>query len=246
MLIREILTENLEEDWKKNVAGLVAAGALAGVPLTKYMSDRYGAEPYNASHMGTEHLRTRTHEPEDARSPKFYAKLQEIASKLSVNPNDLLKVMHLETIGTLNPSITNAIGATGLIQFMPNVARAMGTSTEELKKMTATEQLDWVYKFYKMNKLPPGSVASDIYLTTFMPAVVRHNKPDNFVLGSKGGYNSKVFGSIPTSSLNRGSVWDQNPVFHSDPAVKKRGYFTVGDVRRVFEKKTANVAMQTN
>lgn len=153
--------------------------------------------------------------------------------------------MHLETMGTLNPSIVNPIGAVGLIQFMPNVARRLGTSSEELRKMTATEQLDWVYEYFKINKLPPGSSASDIYLMTFMPAVVRHNKPDNFVLGARKAYGAKIFGSIPASSLNRGNVWDQNPVFHEDPVVKKRGYFTVGDVRNAFEKKTRSASKQT-
>lgn len=239
----EITDVTLQEDWKKKTAAALAAGALAGVPLTKYISDKYSMGLYDPSHQGREHRATQKYEPEHARTTKFYSKLQDIASKLQVNPNDLLKVMHLETIGTLNPSITNAIGATGLIQFMPNVARALGTSTEELKNMTATQQLDWVYKYFKMNKLPPGSTASDIYLMTFMPAVVRHKKPDNFVLGARKAYGAKVFGSIPASSLNRGSVWDQNPVFHEDPIIKKHGYFTVGDVRRTFEKKTQNVSL---
>lgn len=246
MRAHEITAATLEENWKKKTAAALAAGALAGVPLTKYMSDKYSMGLYDPEHQGQEHRATQKYEPEHARTPKFAAKLKDIASKLQVNPSDLLKVMHLETIGTLNPSITNAIGATGLIQFMPNVARALGTSTEELKNMTATQQLDWVHKYFKMNRLPPGSTASDIYLMTFMPAVVRHKKPDNFVLGARGAYKSKIFGSIPASSLNRGSVWDQNPVFHEDPVVKNRGYFTVGDVRRVFEKKTQQIALQTN
>lgn len=244
MRIDELLIENLEENWKKKTAAALAAGAMIGVPLKQYMSDKY--DLYNPAHAGIEHLRTPKHEEEHARSPKFMAKLREVASKLSVHPQDLLKVMHFETIGTLNPSISNAIGATGLIQFMPHIARAMGTSVEELKQMTATQQLDWVYKYYKMTKLPPGSTASDIYLMTFMPAVVRHDKPDNFILGARGGYKNKIFNSIPASKLNRGTVWDQNPAFHDDPVIKKRGYFTVGDVRNAFEKKTQSISKQTS
>lgn len=239
MLVREIIVEHLEENWKKKTAAIAAAGALAGVPLTKYMLDKYApTEPAPTVEPAQDHS-------EHVGSSKFYKKLKEISDSLSINPNDLLRVIHLETAGTYDPSITNQIGATGLIQFMPRVAHALGTSTRELATMTATEQLDFVYRYFKMNKLPPNSTASDIYLMTFMPFVVRHNKPDNYVLGARGAYNTKVFPNLLSSRLTRGSLWDQNPVFHEDPEVKKRGYFTVGDVRKTFERKTQQLSQQT-
>lgn len=228
MRVSDIINETLEENWKKKTAALAAAGVLAGFPIGKHLSDR-SAVPQ---------VSTQEDPSEDAFSPKFMKKLRQISDELSINSNDLLRVMYLETIGTYNPSITNAIGATGLIQFMPHIARALGTSTDALKKMTATQQLDYVYKYYELNKLPPNSSASDIYLMTFMPVVVRQKKPDNFVLGARGAYRTKVFPNIVGSRLSRGSVWDQNPVFHEDPQIKRRGFFTVGDVRAAFEKKT--------
>lgn len=245
MLVREVITEGVNEDWKRSAAKIAAAGALLGAPLYKHISDQHGINVPNIAQQGLEHLKRNKYEAEHARSPKFAEKLRDIAAKLSVDPNDLLKVMHFETIGTLNPSITNAIGATGLLQFMPNVAAAMGTSTEQLRAMTATQQLDWVYKYFKMKRLPPGSSASDIYLITFMPAVVIHDKADNFILGARKAYKQRIFKGIPANALNRGSVWDQNPVFHSIPEIRKRGYFTVGDVRRIFDAKTANVKLET-
>lgn len=239
MLVREILTENLEEDWKKKTAAIAAAGVLAGVPLTKYMLDKYKTvEPIST-------VSSIEDQGEHVGSSKFYKKLKEISDNLSINPNDLLRVIHLETAGTYDPSISNQIGATGLIQFMPRVAHALGTSTRELAAMTATEQLDFVYRYFKMNKLPPNSSASDIYLMTFMPFVIRHNKPDNYILGARGAYNARVFPNLLSSKLTRGSLWDQNPVFHEDPEIKKRGYFTVGDVRNTFERKTQQLSQQT-
>lgn len=241
MRINEVLSENLEEGWKeKAAAAALAAGVGAGGLAYKYYPELV-SKPYKTIDQEVRHLVTRQPEAEDARSPKFAKRLKEVADALGVSATDLLKVMWLETRGTLDPSKINKIGATGLIQFMPNTAKGLGTTTEELSKMSATKQLDYVLKYFKIKKLPPGSSASDIYLTTFMPAVVTHNKPDDFVLGAKGQYKTPIFKSIPANKLNRGSVWDQNPVFYENPAVRRQGYFTVGDVRDVFDKRSAPV-----
>ena len=38
--------------------------------------------------------------------------------------------------------------ATGLIQFMPKTAKNLGTSTQQLFKMSNVQQLDYVYKYF--------------------------------------------------------------------------------------------------
>lgn len=243
MRVYELLQEqDLEEGIKQKLgAAALAAGLGLGVPAYKYYTDQARTNQTSAQTSAQELEKIqklypeRKRESEDARSPLFYKRLQEVAKELSVDPRDLLKVMHFETKGTLDPSITNKIGATGLIQFMPNTARVLGTSIEDLRNMSAVKQLDYVLKYYKIKKLPPGARASDIYLSTFMPAVVVHNKPDNFILGARGQYKIPVFKSISAQQLNRGSVWKQNPVFWENKEIKKRGYFTVGDIRRVFD-----------
>lgn len=52
---------------------------------------------------------------------------------------------------TFSPHIKNAAGsgAVGLIQFMPNEAVALGTTAEHLSQMTAEEQVNYVYKYFK-------------------------------------------------------------------------------------------------
>lgn len=62
----------------------------------------------------------------------------------------LMAVMAFETAETFDPAITNfaGSGATGLIQFMPKTAKRLGTTTEELGKMSAVEQLDYVRLYY--------------------------------------------------------------------------------------------------
>lgn len=162
----------------------------------------------------------------------FQAKLKQIATALGVEADHLLKIMKFETAGTMDPGIKSGTGtgATGLIQFMPKIATALGTSTAQLAQMTAEQQLDYVYQFYKTNKLPPGSSLSDIYLYTYMPAVMRTGKPDTFVLGKKGAYGKKIW------SVDLGKNWDKNGAFASEAKRNKRNYFTVGDVRNVINR----------
>jgi len=161
-------------------------------------------------------------------SPEFNDKLNKIGQKLGVDPKDLMRIMQFETGGKMSPSTNNGISdAVGLIQFMPQTARDLGTTTEKLAKMSAVEQLDYVYKFYDINKkrlgITSGLDLGDLYMLTFMPAAV--NKPDDFVLGDANG--GKVF------ELDKAKVWQQNPAFGKS---KGKSYFTVGDVRRTIER----------
>jgi hypothetical protein len=162
----------------------------------------------------------------------FQAKLRQVATALGVEADHLLKIMHFETAGTMDPRITSGTGtgAIGLIQFMPKIATSLGTSTAQLAQMSAEQQLNYVYQFYKANKLPPGSSLSDIYLYTFMPAVARSGKPDTFVLGKKGAYGKKIW------DVDLGKNWDKNSIFASEAKRNKRNYFTVGDVRNVINR----------
>jgi hypothetical protein len=84
----------------------------------------------------------------EKREPGFFPKLEQVASRLGTKVEWLLNVMMMES--TLNPHKKNPKStATGLIQFMAKTARALGTSTEALRGMTAVQQLDWVEKYFK-------------------------------------------------------------------------------------------------
>jgi hypothetical protein len=97
--------------------------------------------------------------------------------------------------------------------------------------MSAVEQLDYVYKFYKMVGVQPGMNRGTVYMLTFMPAFAR--SPDDTVLGKRGG-GTLILPSGNSSGLSMDKVWSQNPVFG-----KTRGqdYFTVGDVKKVVNSK---------
>jgi hypothetical protein len=67
-------------------------------------------------------------------------------------------------------------GATGLIQFMPDTAKGLGTTTEALQQMSAVQQLEYVKKYYEKKA---GSFKSydDLRLYTFFPAAMGINDP---------------------------------------------------------------------
>lgn len=70
-------------------------------------------------------------------------------------------------------------GNCGLIQFMSSTANGLGTTVEELAKMTAVEQLDYVERHFKPFKGKLKTVA-DAYMCILYPKAV--GKPEDYVL----------------------------------------------------------------
>lgn len=123
--------------------------------------------------------------------PDFNRKLQKVADKLGVSSKDLLAVMKQES-GVNPKAINSASGATGLIQFMPDTARRLGTSVEALRQMDGVEQLDYVYRYFSMTGVGNGTLG-DLYMAVFMPKYIGY--PDHYVLGASGapGFSGKVY-----------------------------------------------------
>lgn len=114
--------------------------------------------------------------------PGFLEKVNSVSAELGINPNYLLAVMYFETGGTFSPSQKNIAGsgATGLIQFMPKTAEALGTTTEDLAKMTQVQQMDYVKKYFELNKGRNAKTLSDTYMVVLYPAAV--GKPEEDAL----------------------------------------------------------------
>lgn len=114
-------------------------------------------------------------------SQSFRDKVLAIATKLEVDPNFLMACMAFESNETFSPAIQNAAGsgAVGLIQFMPSTAAALGTTTEALAAMTATDQLDYVSAYFwpQRGRL---KTLSDVYMAILWPAAI--GKSDDYVL----------------------------------------------------------------
>lgn len=151
-------------------------------------------------------------------------KLQDIADKYGIPIEWISNLINHESAGTWNPSITNSIGATGLIQIMPTTAIGLGTSTEKLRKMSFSEQLVYVDKYLynamksrkllgDNGKIIPTATQIDLFMLIFYPASVGnpyYSFPDSVVrangVSNPMEYANKVlknpifeFGSAPFS-----------------------------------------------
>ena len=151
----------------------------------------------------------------------FNKKVKHIAYLLNTEADWLMLVMWFES--RLNPAAVNSkSGATGLIQFLPSTAKGLGTTTEDLKQMSGSKQLEYVYKYFKRYKGKLNTL-SDVYLTVFYPYAV--GKPADYVLGSQ--YSQEVAENIA----------NKNPIFDTD----KDNLITKAEVTNYF---TAWVRMQ--
>lgn len=144
--------------------------------------------------------------------PDFQKKLEKVAAGLGVRSSDLLAVMKQES-GVKANAVNRMSGATGLIQFMPATAQRLGTTTAELAQMDPVQQLDYVYKYFKMTGVGDGSLG-DLYMAVFMPKYVGY--PPETVLGALGasGFAGKVYAQ--NAGLDR----------------NKDGTITVADVKK--------------
>lgn len=119
---------------------------------------------------------------------EFIEKARGLADKYGVPLSHLMSVMHFETGGSFDPGQKNAGGssATGLIQFMSSTAKGLGTSTEALSKMSRTEQLDWVDRYFEQSGLSnvKNPTAEDLYMSVLWPAAV--GKSSDTVLWREG------------------------------------------------------------
>ena len=143
--------------------------------------------------------------PEVAGDEKFMSGIADLSEKYNIPQNDILAMMDFETGGTFDPAQKNlgpdgtpetGSGATGLIQFTPKTAEGLGTSTDDLSKMSRSEQLEYVDKHFETNLKgrlgDEGGDISDLYMSVLFPVAV--GKPDDFVLFGKGAINEKFEG----------------------------------------------------
>ena len=141
------------------------------------------------------------------------------ADLLEIQPAWLENVMWIES--RLRPDAVNPVsGATGLIQFMPATAAALGTSTEALKKMSFDEQMEFVYLYLRPWK---GKMKSqvDVYLAVFFPAAI--DKDDNYVL--------------QTSKLSPALIAKQNPAYDLNKDQKVTKGEVAAAIERLLKKK---------
>jgi len=157
-------------------------------------------------------------------SPSDLAALKRAADELRVPVDSLAAIMSIESV--FDPHIVNAdSGATGLIQFIPSTAIMLGTTVQDLRKMTFQQQLPYVVKFYKRNGCTGLPGVGDLYLCTFCPSLRR--AADSEIVARQGEPSK----SPCHSSASEDTVYRQN----SGLDANKDGVITAGDVRRKVE-----------
>lgn len=119
-------------------------------------------------------------------SPEFRRKVFAGCRELGIQPDFLMACMAWESAESFSPSMKNAAGsgATGLIQFMPSTAKDLGTTTAALAAMTAEQQLDYVFKYFRPYKGRLKTL-SDLYMAILWPAGI--GKPESWALWKEDG-----------------------------------------------------------
>lgn len=141
--------------------------------------------------------------PEDVQGDtEFLNAVDNTANMLGVTSDQLLAVMDFETIGSFDPAEKSGTSsATGLIQFIESTAGDLGTTTEELAKMTRTEQMVYVNRYLSRFQ---GRIKNtgDIYMAVHWPRAVGKN--DSYVMYRRGSDNYSANQSLDTN--NDGTV----------------------------------------
>jgi hypothetical protein len=110
----------------------------------------------------------------------FAASIESLGNDLGVDPMYLANTMYAES--RLDPSVKNMAGsgATGLIQFMPQTAANLGTTTDELSRMTPVEQMEYVRRYFSADNLGAGRLRDlqndpsqhNVNMAVFLPSMI--------------------------------------------------------------------------
>lgn len=210
------LTESVDKDVMQLQAELKAKGADLGTfgpnsdgidgrlgPYTRRAAEKFPdiASKYATTLARPDSVDAQKVDTKAIQDPDFKAKVDKIASALGVKSSDLMAIMKQES-RVDSTAVNKMSGATGLIQFMPATARQLGTSVEELRTMDPVQQLDYVYKYFKMTGVGNGTLG-DLYMAVFMPKYVGY--PEETVLGANGapGFSGKVYAQNAGLDRNR-------------------------------------------
>ena len=145
--------------------------------------------------------------------PEFNSVLESLSKKSGINKDWVNRLIHIESGG--DPSAHNPHGsASGIVQMIDATAKAMGTSAEELRHMTASEQLPFAFKYWNQYK-DKIKQPSDLYIANMYPAAL--GKSDDYAIG--------------TDQQSRAKLAKLNPAIDVD----KDQQITVGEIRRWFD-----------
>ena len=196
-----------------------AMGRAGGKAYSEAMKKYKSSQPASAVNRSTDESTTETTETKQTPlqlsgkskelvggDKAFLSKVTEVSNKFGANPADLLGLMASES--GLDPQAVNSkSGATGLIQFMPDTAKGLGTSTSALLGMDRVQQMKYVEAF--MDKFTPmNPTAGHLYTSIFLPAFAK--KDADFVIATQDGSLPKGYESQSPKWYSGNSGLDAN------------------------------------
>jgi hypothetical protein len=108
-----------------------------------------------------------------------------VMQSAGLDAGNVATVIEFESARTWSPSVHNpGSAAVGLIQFMPDTAKALGTSSAALEQMSFAEQLPWVVKHFQRAGVARLTRMVDYYAAVFWPAAI--GTADDFVIAKAG------------------------------------------------------------
>jgi hypothetical protein len=141
-------------------------------------------------------------------SPAFLAGLVAMAARHGWDPNGIALVISEES--RFNPAAKNPYGtASGLLQFIESTAQKLGTTTAQIRAMSAEEQIPLVERYYEMTMRRVPTRLED-YVFPPLGRADLIGAPDDTVIFSQG---SQEYAANPGLDVNGDGV------------------ITVGDVR---------------
>jgi hypothetical protein len=142
----------------------------------------------------------------------FVPALRAGSARLGLDPNWVMAIMAVETVSTFKPCIRNPYTfATGLIQFMPDTAREMGTSIDALCGMSQTGQWRYVEEYLR-RKIRAHGRPRDLgsaYMLVFTPIYTQ--SPDSKVMYRHDGGACRVNGRMRKTAYCQNQVYDYAP-----------------------------------
>lgn len=136
----------------------------------------------------------------------FDLELEGQALEAGLDPAAMRAVIGPES-GGRGDAVNAQSGATGILQFMPAVAKGLGTSVEELAKMPPAEQLPYAIQYLKERGIDEDSRPEDYAMAVAAPNFI--GKSDDTVVYPKGS-----------------KAWEQNAPWRP----KDGGDITVGSI----------------
>lgn len=131
--------------------------------------------------------------PPSMNNPEFLGCLDTLAKEKNVPADSLLSVMQIESgfTSTDQPgkgaqAINASTQASGLNQIMPDTAKGLGYTVQQIQGMTASEQMCGpVTAYFRHTTMPEKPTTADLYLANFYPAAV--GKDDSYIIGNHPG-----------------------------------------------------------